>query len=84
MASAASGQGVPLAEILIRLLCYADDVAIAEYGDSNGIQRIEDRVNCISRGSKEDADMQVNIERTVALHVRARAQDQVSATNILV
>ena len=44
----ASGQGVPLAEILIHLLGYADDVTIAEYGDSNGIQRIEDRVNCIS------------------------------------
>lgn len=37
------GQGVPLADILIRLLGYADDVAIAEYGGSDGIQRLESR-----------------------------------------
>ena len=54
-------------------------MAVAEYGDPNGIQRLEDRVNRIARGSKEDADMKANIEKTVALHVRA--QDQVSPTS---
>ena len=57
------GQGVPLVEILICLFGYADDVSIAEYGDDNGILRIEDRVNYISRGSSDDADMNVNIEK---------------------
>ena len=62
---------VPLVEILIRLLDYADDVAVTEYGDSEGIQRIESRVNNISEGSSVHADMKVDIEKTIALHVRA-------------
>lgn len=36
---------------------FVDDVVIAEYGDSDGIQRIENRVTSIS---SEDADMKVN------------------------
>ena len=65
-----TGSGVPLADTLIRLLGYADDVAVAEEGDEEGIARIETRVNKIADGSKEDADMDVNIEKTIMLHVR--------------
>ena len=73
-----TGQGVPLAEIFIRLLGYADDVAVTEEGDDEGVARVEDRVNCIADGSEEDADMKVNAEKTVVMHVRA--QDKTSVT----
>ena len=43
-----------------------------------GIQRLIDRVDSISRGSKDDSDMILSKEKTVALHVRE--QDEVSDT----
>ena len=74
-----TGQGASLADILIRLLGYADDVAVLEMGDEVGIQRIESRVTEITEGSEKDADMQVNIEKTKALHVRT--QDKTTPTS---
>ena len=70
------GQSVSLADILIRLLGYADDVAVVESGDDEGIRKFENRVTKISKGSKKDVDMQVNIEKTKTLHVRT--QDKTS------
>ena len=76
---AVHGQGVPLADALIRLLGYADDVAVPEEGDDEGIVRVEKRVNSIADGSDKDADMKVNVDKTVVLHVRA--QDETSPTS---
>ena len=59
-----TGQGVSLAEIFIRLLGYADDVAVTGEGDVEGVSRVENRVNCIADGSEKDADMKVNAEKT--------------------
>ena len=70
---AVPGQGVPLAQTFIRLLGYTDDVAVTELGDDAGVQKIEERVDNISKGSSDDADMQVNKEKTVTLlHVRTQ------------
>ena len=47
----------------------------------DGVRRVEDRVNNISDGSAEDADMDVvNIEKTVVMHVRV--QEKPSPTTI--
>ena len=53
--------GVPLADTLIRLLCYADDVVVAKVGDEDGVSRVEGRVNDISDESAEDTDMEVKL-----------------------
>lgn len=65
-----TGSGVSLADTLIRQLGYADDAAVTEEGDDEGVTRVEGRVNKIAKGSSADADMDVNIEKTVMLHVR--------------
>ena len=69
---------IPIAEILIHHLGYADDVAAVDSGSTAGIKRLSNRVDSISRGSKDDADMILSKEKTVALHVREK--DEVSDT----
>ena len=69
------GSGLSLADTLVRLLGYADDVAAVEEGDEEGIRRLEGRINGFSKGSAEDADMDINVEKTVMMHVRT--QDEV-------
>ena len=73
-----AGQGVPLVDTMVRLLGYADDVSVTEEGDYDGVSRLEMRVNCTSKGSSDDADMKMNVEKTKVLHVRA--QEKVSKT----
>ena len=68
--------GIPIADILIHQLGYADDLAAADVGSPSGIQRLTDRVGSISQGSRKDADMIINKEKTV--HVRD--QDETSST----
>ena len=36
-----------------------------EEGDEEGVRRLEDRVNNVSEGSTQDADMKMNVEKTV-------------------
>ena len=71
-------KGVPLADAIIHTLAYADDAALAEEGNTQGIQRLTDRVTAISRGSNRDADMFINIDKTKVLHVLQ--QDPVTST----
>ena len=76
--NARADKGIPLAEVMVHLLGYADDVAVVDSGSPEGIQRLETRVTDISRGSREDADMQLSTDKTKALHVMI--QDPVSPT----
>ena len=71
-------KGIPLAETMVHALGYADDVVVLEPGTDEGIQRLEDRVNAISHGSKEDADMSLSTDKTKTLHITA--QQAVSKT----
>ena len=59
-------------------LGYADDVALLEEGEVDGVKRLSDKVTEISVGSKKDADMSISIPKTMTLHVRE--QDKVSKT----
>ena len=66
---------------MLHTLGYADDVAIIEYGDEEGVFRLSEiiiMVTAIAEGSKECADMNVNIPKTKSLHVRC--QEEVSKT----
>ena len=77
--TAGPNKGVKLTDTLIHVLGYADDAVILEDGTTEGQQQLETRVNSISKGSKEDADiMLLNADKTVVMHVRA--QDEVSPT----
>ena len=64
------GTGIPIADIIIHQLGYADDLAALDEGSPAGIQRLSDRVSSISQGSKKDADMTLNKEKTIAMHIR--------------
>ena len=63
-------KGVQFADVLLHTLGYADDVALIETGDAVGIERLSERVSALREGSKKSADMDVNIVKTKALHVR--------------
>ena len=63
---------------MIYTLGYADDLALIEYGDADGIAKSSARVSSISEGSNEEADMSLSIPKTKVLHVRK--QDAVSPT----
>ena len=73
-----SRRGVTLAESLVHTLGYADDAALTEFGDEEGIQRLTSRVTSIASGSRADADMEINVDKTKTLHVCE--QDTVSKT----
>ena len=73
-----SDKGVTLAETIIHTLGYADDAALVDAGDEEGILRASERVSAIAEGSRTDADMVISIPKTKVLHVRA--QDAVSRT----
>ena len=70
---------VKMVSTLIRVLGYADDTVILEDGTTEGQQKLGIRVNSISKGSKEDADMLLNADNTVVMHIRAQ-EDDVSPT----
>ena len=76
--AATQDKGVPLADTLIHLLGYADDVVVMEPGDEWGLMQLESRVNNIEDGSKADTDMDINREKTIVLQVRQ--QDKTSVT----
>ena len=58
--AAQPGKGISLADTMIHVLGYADDAVILEDGTPRGILQMNNRVNAISKGSKEDADMMLN------------------------
>ena len=71
-------KGVSLAGTMIHTLGYADDAALVDLGDEAGINRATERLSCIGTGSLEDADMEIKIEKTKAMHVRQ--QDPITDT----
>ena len=71
-------KGVSLGDTIIHILGYADDAALIDFGDSEGLKIAEERVSAIAKGSREDADMLISIPKTKVLHVRA--QESVTAT----
>ena len=71
-------KGVEFGETVIHTLAYADDAALADAGDEEGIQRTSERVSAIAKGSREDADMEIKISKTKTMHVRK--QNPVSET----
>ena len=77
--SASPEKGISIADILIHLQGYADDVTVVDSGSEEGIQRLSTRVSSISIGSREDADMDLSTENTFSLHVQA--QDPISANS---
>ena len=75
---ARTDKGVPLGRTIIHTLAYADDAALIDDGDEQGVQRAMERVTAIAAGSRKDADMEISKPKTKVMHVRA--QDEVSAT----
>ena len=71
-------KGVPLGQTIIHTLGYADDVALIDGGDAQGVARASERVSAIAEGSEVDADMCINIDKTKVMHVRS--QDQITST----
>ena len=74
--TAGQDKGISLADTMVHVLGYADDAVVMEDGTAVGIQKIEARVNAIDKGSKEEADMYLNADKTKVMHIRR--QDEVS------
>lgn len=74
----AINKGVPLGDVLIHTLGYADDAALVDLGNPNGIQTATSRVTAVAKGSRADTDMEISIPKTKVLHVRR--QEQVTDT----
>ena len=64
-------KGVSFGDIKISTLGYADDAALTD----SDISVAKQRVNAIAAGSKKDADMTINTDKTEIMHVRE--QDRV-------
>ena len=73
-------KGVPLAATLIHTLGYADDLALLELGNAIGLERLSRRLTKISVGSREDADMEISLKKTKAMHVQEHQDYEVSAS----
>ena len=78
MADTVTGKGVPLGQTIVHTLAYADDDAQVNDGGPIGTQKAADRLTKVSLGSKKDADMSINADKTKVLHVRS--QDPISDT----
>ena len=70
--AASPDKGVKMVNTLIHVLGYADDSVILEDGTTEVQQKLGARVNSISKGSKEDADMLLNADK---MHVRGNPHD---------
>ena len=71
-------KGVPLGAIILHTLGYADDAALLDFGDEEGIATASARITSIDQGSKKDADMVISVQKTKVLHVRQ--QEKTTAT----
>ena len=73
-------KGIELTDMMVHALGYADDaVIILEDGSTEGVHQVVSIVNAISAISKEsknNADMFLNVDKTVVMHVKN--QDKVS------
>ena len=58
---AEKNKGVPLGATLIHTLGYADDIALIESGDFIGLERLSRRLSSLSKGSRDDADMDISL-----------------------
>ena len=56
--------GVTLGQTIVHTLAFADDAAQVNEGNSEGIAKASRRVTDVSKGSKQDADMSINVEKT--------------------
>ena len=74
----ARGKGVPLDTTRVHTLGYADELALTDNGDADGVARATQRATEIAAGSRVRADMEVKIKKTKVLHVRP--QDPVTDT----
>ena len=71
-------KGVSFGQTMMDTLGYVDDADLIDYGDKEGLERASERLSSISYGSRADADMSINIDKTKALHVRT--QDPITVT----
>ena len=74
MTRSRTSKGVPLDNTVIHTLAYADDAALPDDGDHDGISRGTERVTSIASGSRAEADMDISIIKTKVLHVRAQSR----------
>ena len=73
-------EGVTLGQTIVHTLAFADDAAQINEGNTAGIAKASRRVTDVSKGSKQDADMSINVEKTKAQHVRA--QEPITCTTV--
>ena len=77
-----SGKVVDFGGVRLHTLGYADDAALID----DCTVRASERVTSIARGSKKDADMQINISKTKCMHVkrqqRVHTPNKAEATNV--
>ena len=67
-----------MGQAIIHTLGYADDAALMDKGDAEGIAIATSRLNNVADGSERDADMKINSDKTKIMHVRA--QDPITQT----
>ena len=61
----ASGKGIRFGDKVVDTLGYADDAALLD----NDIAISTTRVTAIAQGSRKDADMEINVDKTEVMHV---------------
>ena len=71
-----SGKGVPFAGDTIHTLAYADDAALLD----KDVATVTARVSAISKGSRKDADMTINSDKTEVVHFREQSRVPASST----
>ena len=58
---AEKNKGVPLGATLIHTLGYSDDIVLIESGDFIGLERLSHRLSSLSKGSRDDADIDISL-----------------------
>ena len=77
----ARGKGMKCGRVFrIKVLGYADDLALVE----EGVEEMTRRVTKIADTDLEQADMQVNVDKTFTQHVHERTSITVSAEEVVV
>ena len=77
----ALNKGVPLGEVLVHTLGYADDAALVDLGNLTGAQTASSRVTALANGSRTETDMEISIPKTKALHVRRQEQPKATSAS---
>ena len=63
------GKGAPLGTTIVHTLGYVVDIVLIDEGDTSGFLKHSARITAIVRGSRIDADMNINIPKTKSIHV---------------